>query len=232
MLIDFWTFSCVNCVRTIPHLKVLYDAYKSQRLRHRRRPLAGVRLREGPGQRRRRREAPRGHVAGRHRQRDGHLERVPEPVLAGRVPARPAGPRRVHELRRGRLHADRRGGGAAARRHTAALPSSTPVPANTTPELYAGSGRGQLADNEAYGALGAPSAVPGSRPAAEQDAIQVTGTWTDEGQYLQADAHRPRPAQLRRRHRLHRRRHARSRLCLFPSNLTESRWPRPPAAPP
>ena len=30
VLVDFWTFSCVNCVRTIPHLKVLYDAYKSQ----------------------------------------------------------------------------------------------------------------------------------------------------------------------------------------------------------
>ena len=29
VLIDFWTFSCVNCVRTIPHLKVLYNAYKS-----------------------------------------------------------------------------------------------------------------------------------------------------------------------------------------------------------
>ena len=32
VLIDFWTFSCVNCVRTIPHLKVLYDAYKDRGL--------------------------------------------------------------------------------------------------------------------------------------------------------------------------------------------------------
>src|SRR5947209_16883916 len=30
VLIDFWTFSCVNCVRTIPHLHELYDAYRSQ----------------------------------------------------------------------------------------------------------------------------------------------------------------------------------------------------------
>src|SRR6202790_680780 len=28
VLIDFWTFSCVNCVRTIPHLKILYNDYK------------------------------------------------------------------------------------------------------------------------------------------------------------------------------------------------------------
>ena len=71
--------------------------------------------------------------------------------------------------------------------HTAPLPSSTPVPANTTPELYAGSLRGQLADGEAYGALGAPQQYPDPGPPQQQDAIQVTGTWTDESQYLQAD---------------------------------------------
>src|SRR5438132_986832 len=25
VLVDFWTFSCVNCVRTLPHLRALYD---------------------------------------------------------------------------------------------------------------------------------------------------------------------------------------------------------------
>jgi len=25
---DFWTYSCVNCVRTIPHLRALYDRYR------------------------------------------------------------------------------------------------------------------------------------------------------------------------------------------------------------
>lgn len=28
VLIDFWTYSCVNCVRTLPHLKAWYKAYK------------------------------------------------------------------------------------------------------------------------------------------------------------------------------------------------------------
>ncbi|MGI8663451.1 MAG: redoxin family protein [Acidimicrobiales bacterium] len=27
VLYDFWTYSCVNCVRTLPHLKALYDRY-------------------------------------------------------------------------------------------------------------------------------------------------------------------------------------------------------------
>ena len=67
------------------------------------------------------------------------------------------------------------------------LPSSTPVPGNTTPELYAGSERGQLADNELYGTPGTPVVYPDPGPPQTQDAIQVTGTWTDEGQYLQAD---------------------------------------------
>jgi hypothetical protein len=72
--------------------------------------------------------------------------------------------------------------------HTAALPSSTPVPSNTTPELYAGSIRGQLADNVPYGSPGSPTVYADHGPPLQQDAIQVTGTWTDQGQYLQADA--------------------------------------------
>src|ERR1700674_5984580 len=36
----------------------------------------------------------------------------------------------------------------------AALPSATPVPSNTTPELYLGSQRGALADAETYAPIG------------------------------------------------------------------------------
>ena len=32
VLIDFWTYSCVNCIRTIPYLKTWYDRYKDQGL--------------------------------------------------------------------------------------------------------------------------------------------------------------------------------------------------------
>ena len=27
VLLDFWTYSCVNCIRTLPHMKMLYDRY-------------------------------------------------------------------------------------------------------------------------------------------------------------------------------------------------------------
>ncbi len=32
VLIDFWTYSCINCVRTLPHLRDWYDRYSSQGL--------------------------------------------------------------------------------------------------------------------------------------------------------------------------------------------------------
>lgn len=32
VLIDFWTYSCVNCVRTIPHLRALHEAYGDEGL--------------------------------------------------------------------------------------------------------------------------------------------------------------------------------------------------------
>lgn len=30
VLIDFWTYSCINCVRTLPYLKAWYDKYKNK----------------------------------------------------------------------------------------------------------------------------------------------------------------------------------------------------------
>ncbi|HWB22975.1 MAG TPA: cytochrome c biogenesis protein DipZ [Gaiellaceae bacterium] len=32
VLIDFWTYSCINCLRTLPHLKAWYDTYHSKGL--------------------------------------------------------------------------------------------------------------------------------------------------------------------------------------------------------
>jgi thiol-disulfide isomerase/thioredoxin len=31
VLLDFWTFSCVNCVRTLPHMKQLHMMYASEK---------------------------------------------------------------------------------------------------------------------------------------------------------------------------------------------------------
>src|SRR5262249_56551017 len=32
VLYDFWTYSCVNCVRTVPYLRAWYDRYRSDGL--------------------------------------------------------------------------------------------------------------------------------------------------------------------------------------------------------
>src|SRR5205823_864817 len=32
VLYDFWTYSCVNCVRTLPHLRAWYDRYRADGL--------------------------------------------------------------------------------------------------------------------------------------------------------------------------------------------------------
>jgi cytochrome c biogenesis protein CcdA len=40
VLVDFWTYSCINCLRTLPYLKAWDEKYRS----HHRCPFAGVRL--------------------------------------------------------------------------------------------------------------------------------------------------------------------------------------------
>ena len=162
VLIDFWTFSCVNCVRTIPHLQVLYDDYKNDGFVDRRSPLAGVRLREGTGQRRGCGQAPRDHLAGRDRQRDGHMERIPEPVLARRIPARPAGPVAYTSFGEGDYTQTDAAVAQLLGVTTAALPSSTPVPDNTTPELYAGSEAGAASSptTRSTARWGTPATIP------------------------------------------------------------------------
>ena len=89
VLVDFWTYTCINCIRTLPYLKAWDAKYRDDGLDDRRRALARVPVREvrpatspdaidqnelalsrGPGQRAR------------------DLERLRQPVLAGEVPDR------------------------------------------------------------------------------------------------------------------------------------------------
>ena len=89
VLIDFWTYSCINCLRTLPHLKAWYAAYHQDGL-----VIIGVHTpefafehvdveRRGGGQ------AARDHVPRRPGQRLRDLGQLLEPVLARRVPDRP-----------------------------------------------------------------------------------------------------------------------------------------------
>jgi thiol-disulfide isomerase/thioredoxin len=187
VLIDFWTFSCVNCVRTIPHLKILYDDYKNDGF-----TIVGVHSPEFDFE-----KVPANVAAAVKRLGITWPVAIDSQMATWDAYQNEYWPAEYLLDQEGRIAYTSFGEGDYAQTdaavatllkvHTAPLPASTPVPDDTTPELYAGSERGQLADNENYGTLGSPMAYPDPGPPQEQNAIQVTGTWTDEGQYLQAD---------------------------------------------
>jgi len=187
VLVDFWTFSCVNCVRTIPHLQQLNSAYAQRGL-----VIVGVHSPEFDF------EKVRANIASAV-QRLG----VSWPVAIDSEMATwnafsnqywPAEYLVDPEGRIAYMHFGEGDYDGTARAIASLLnapapsgPAPTAVPSNTTPELYAGSQRGQLADGETYGAAGQAVAYPDPGAPSQADAIQVTGTWTDTGQYLQAD---------------------------------------------
>jgi thiol-disulfide isomerase/thioredoxin len=187
VLIDFWTFSCVNCVRTIPHLKVLYDSYKADGF-----VIVGVHSPEFDFE-----KAPANVAAAVKRLGVTWPVAIDSSMATWNAYQNQYWPAEYLLDQQGRIAYNNFGEGGYAQTdaavaqllnvHAAPLPSSTPVPTNTTSELYAGSERGQLADNEQYGTLGVPQKYGDPGPPQQQDAIQVTGTWTDQGQYLQAD---------------------------------------------
>ncbi|MFZ0180090.1 MAG: redoxin family protein [Candidatus Dormiibacterota bacterium] len=186
VLIDFWTFSCVNCVRTIPHLQALYNDYKQDGF-----VIVGVHSPEFDFE-----KVPANVAAAVTRLGVTWPVAIDSQMATWNAYQNQFWPAEYLLDQQGRVAYTSFGEGDYTQTdaavadllnvHTAALPSSTPVPGNTTPELYAGSERGQLADNEVYGTPGTPQAYPDPGPPQMQNAIQVTGTWADEGQYLQA----------------------------------------------
>ena len=128
VLVDFWTYTCINCLRTLPHLRAWDARYRDAGPDDRRRPHARVRVRAPRVQRARRDREQRAALPGRARQRLRHVERVVEPVLAGEVPDRRARAGALLALRRGRLRRDRGRDPRAARRGRAAR-RAPPAPA-------------------------------------------------------------------------------------------------------
>ena len=114
VLVDFWTYTCVNWLRTLPYVRAWADKYASAGAHHRRRPHARVRVRarrrqhHGPGRSARRR------VPDRDRQRLRRLAGLRQPLLAGGLHRRRRGTHPVPPLRRGRVRDDRDGHPAAA----------------------------------------------------------------------------------------------------------------------
>ena len=87
VLLDFWTYSCINCQRALPHVEAWYQDLPRGRVRRGRRAHAGVRLRARDVQRAVGRSILGRQVPDRDRQRLRHLELLQQPVLAGRMTA-------------------------------------------------------------------------------------------------------------------------------------------------
>ena len=188
VLIDFWTFSCVNCVRTIPHLQQLSQAYAHDGF-----VLVGVHSPEFDF------EKPLNNVrAAVQRLGVTWPVAVDSNMATWNAYSNQYWPAEYLIDQQGRIAYTSFGEGDYATTssavaallsvHQAAPPSGTPVPSDVTPELYAGSERGVLADGEGYGPAGQPTRYPDQGPPHDRDAIQVTGSWVDHGQYLEAAA--------------------------------------------
>ena len=100
VLVDFWTYGCVNCVNTLPHVTELYAKYKDRGL-----VVVGIHTPEFPFETIRiqcagRAEAARHHLSGRAGQRVADLERLRQPVLAGAIHHRSERKNRVPARRR------------------------------------------------------------------------------------------------------------------------------------
>ena len=88
VLVDFWTYTCINCIRTLPYLKAWDARYRDEGL-----TIVGVHTPEFPFERDAGNVAdaiePERHpLRGRPGQRLRDLERLRQPVLAGEVPDR------------------------------------------------------------------------------------------------------------------------------------------------
>ena len=107
VLVDFWTYTCINCIRTLPFVEGLYTTYHRYGLE-----IVGVETPEFTF------EQNASNVKQAIRS-DGltypvvqdnqlrHLERLAEPVLAGGVPDRRQGQGPPRPVRRGRLQGGR-----------------------------------------------------------------------------------------------------------------------------
>jgi thiol-disulfide isomerase/thioredoxin len=185
VLVDFWTFSCVNCVRTFPHLQHLQQTYGGRGL-----VIVGVHSPEFDF------EKVAANVSAATKRfgvtwpvaLDSEMstwnaynnQYWPAEYLVdqqGRIAYIHAG-EGDYDVTESAIAALL---GVSA---TATTPAVTPDTSAQTPELYAGSERGRLADGQPYGAQGQVTSYPDSGPPHDSDLIQVTGSWVDHGQYL------------------------------------------------
>lgn len=187
VLIDFWTFSCVNCVNTLPHLRAINSRYSSQGL-----TIVGVHSPEFDF------EKSRSNVAAAVK----HLDVTWPVALDSNMATWNAWSNQYWPAeylidKSGNVAYYHFGEGDYDRTERAivsllgagtAVPTATPVPVDPsqTPELYAGSTRGHLDGQEHYGPPNVPTQYPDPGPPAGLGSIQVVGGWADHLEYLEA----------------------------------------------
>ena len=116
VLVDFWTYSCINCLRTLPYLKAWDAKYRRDGL-----TIVGVHSPEFPFEKDASNvataiRAERPPLPRRPGQRPRHLGRLRQSVLAGGVLHRRARARALRALRRGPVRGEGAGHPGAARR--------------------------------------------------------------------------------------------------------------------
>ena len=141
VLLDFWTFCCINCLHVLDELRPLEEKYgdvlvvigvHSPKFEHEKRP----------GRAGRRRRAVRGPPPGARRPRAGHVAAVRGPGLADPVGDRPRGLRGRHDGRRG---ARRRAGPADRRADRHPRGQGHPAPGRRPVRPAADAGRPRCA---------------------------------------------------------------------------------------
>ena len=197
VLIDFWTFSCVNCTRTLPHLRTLLDTYGTAGL-----SIVGVHSPEFDF------EKDQGNVrAAVQRLGISWPVAVDSEMATWNAWSNRYWPAEYLIDQSGRIayahfgegDYDHTAAAVAALLGSGATPraaADTPLPDSQaiTPELYAGStaaqqhGGGGLGDGEAYpAAQGVTTTYPAAAaPATQRDAVEVSGSWIDRGDSLEA----------------------------------------------
>ena len=149
VLVDFWTYTCINCIRTLPYLKAWEATYGDKGL-----TIVGVHTPEFAFEHEasnvQERYLPlRVALSGGAGQQHGHLERLWQRVLARGLPDRRARTRALCGRGRGRLCADGDGDRASLAEAGTSVggmshPTDVVVPSEVaTPETYLGTGRAQ-----------------------------------------------------------------------------------------
>ncbi|GAC1658809.1 MAG: hypothetical protein NVS9B1_19570 [Candidatus Dormibacteraceae bacterium] len=186
VLIDFWTYSCVNCVRTIPHLRSLHDRYMDRGL-----TIVGVHSPEFDFE-----KSPTNVAAAVKRLGVSWPVALDSQMATWNAFQNRYWPAEYLIDAEGRIAYFHAGEGnydvteraivsLLGAADTIAPAAPTVQIANLTPELYAGSQRGAL-DNESYGKLGATVNYPEGVPPATPGRIQLVGPWADHGEYVEA----------------------------------------------